>query len=88
VRLARFKFDSPSAANTHTVETTMPPGLHGNLTQISSQPSRAGRDTSSEIFSCLMACFDPGGKREYSPAHRDRSPAYRQGVGDSAYLII
>jgi len=33
VRLARFKFDSPSAPNTHTVETTMPPGLHSNLTR-------------------------------------------------------
>jgi len=32
VRLARLKLDSPSSANTHTVETTMPPGLHGNLT--------------------------------------------------------
>jgi len=32
VRLARFKFYAPRVYNTHTVETTMPPGLHGNLT--------------------------------------------------------
>ena len=38
MRLARFKFDSPSAPNTHTVETTMPPGLHSNLTRFESHP--------------------------------------------------
>jgi len=45
VRLSRFKFDSPSTANTRTVGTTMPPGLHGNLifnhTQASNQPDLA-----------------------------------------------
>jgi len=32
VRLACFKFGAARVYNTHTVETTMPRGLHGNLT--------------------------------------------------------
>ena len=36
VRSARCKDDSPRASNTHTIETTMPPGLHGSLAHFKS----------------------------------------------------